>query len=87
MVAEAKYGENPVDAAALALRAMQAQAAQGASVLDAMKKDAQTSGAAAVAAAPNAGPDAGGLPPVDTAAEVKNIVDNFKKMMGGNNNG
>ena len=87
MVAEAKYGEKPMDAAALALRAMQAQAAQGASVLAAMTNDAQASGAAAVAAEPNAGPDAGGLPPINTAAEVRKIVDNYKKLMGGKNNG
>lgn len=87
MVAEAKYGEKPVDAAALALRAMQAQAAAGASVLSAMQNDAKTSGAAAVTAAPNSGPEPDAVKPVDTAAEVKNIVDNFKKMMGGKNNG
>lgn len=87
LVAEAKFGAQPLDAAGLALRAMQAQAALGASVLKQMQADASASGVAAVKAAPNDGPKGEGLEPVDAAAEVADAVKNFKMMMGGKNNG
>ena len=48
MVEEARYGETACDARELAFRAMQRSAAQGASALQAMRNDAQASGASAV---------------------------------------
>ncbi len=48
MVEEARYGETACDARELAFRAMQRSAAQGASAFQAMRNDAQASGAAAV---------------------------------------
>lgn len=55
LVEAAKYGETPSTAEQLAFQAMQQQAALGANMLGSLTRDAQASGAAAVAAAPNAG--------------------------------
>lgn len=87
LVAEAKYGEKPMDAAGLALRAMQAQAALGAQTLNNMQTDAMASGAAAVGAAANGGPEAKGMEPYDAAKEIADAVNTYKMMMGGKNNG
>lgn len=52
MVRNAKYGENPMTAEQLALKAMQAQAAIGNTVVNQLEGDAANSGAAGVAANP-----------------------------------
>lgn len=52
MVREAKYGEIPMTAEQLAFKAMQAQAAIGATVVKSLEDDAAKSGAAGVAADP-----------------------------------
>lgn len=52
MVREAKYGETPLTAEQLAFKAMQAQAAIGATVVKSLEDDAAKSGAAGVAADP-----------------------------------
>lgn len=52
MVREAKYGETPLTAEQLAFKAMQAQAAIGATVVKSLEEDAAKSGAAGVAADP-----------------------------------
>jgi len=52
MVKNAKYGENPLTAEQLALKAMQAQAAIGATVVNQLEADAKNSGAADVTGAP-----------------------------------
>ncbi len=87
LVAEAKYGAQPMDAAGLALRAMQAQAALGAQTLNNMQADATASGAAAVGAAANGGPESKGMEPYDAAKEIADAVNTYKMMMGGKNNG
>ena len=87
LVTEAKYGEKPMDAAGLALRAMQAQAALGAQTLNNMQADAMASGAAAVGAAANGGPESKGMEPYDAAKEIADAVNAYKMMMGGKNNG
>ena len=87
LVTEAKYGEKPMDAAGLALRAMQAQAALGAQALNNMQADAKASGTAAVGAAANGGPEGEGTKPVDAAKEIADAVNAYKMMMGGKNNG
>ena len=87
LVAEAKYGAQPMDAAGLALRAMQAQAALGAQTLNNMQADAMASGAAAVGAAANGGPESKGMEPYDAAKEIADAVNTYKMMMGGKNNG
>ncbi len=87
LVTEAKFGDTPLDAAGLALRAMQAQAALGAQTLNNMQTDANASGAAAVGAAANGGIEPEGLETVDAAKEVEDAVKNFNLLMGGKNNG
>lgn len=52
MVKNAKYGENPLTAEQLALKAMQAQAAIGATVVNQLEADTKNSGAADVTGAP-----------------------------------
>ena len=52
LVADAKYGEKPMNAQELAFAAMKAQAAVGAQVVNNLNTDAQNSGAAAVVATP-----------------------------------
>lgn len=52
LIADAKYGEKPMNAQELAFAAMKAQAATGAQVVANIATDAATSGAAAVAATP-----------------------------------
>ena len=52
MIADAKYGEKPMNAQELAFAAMKAQAAIGAQVVNNLNADAQNSGAAAVTATP-----------------------------------
>ena len=52
LIADAKYGEKPMNAQELAFAAMKAQAAAGAQAVANMNADAANSGAAAVAATP-----------------------------------
>lgn len=52
LIADAKYGEKPMNAQELAFAAMKAQAATGAQVIANIAADAANSGAAAVAATP-----------------------------------
>ena len=52
LIADAKYGEKPMNAQELAFAAMKAQAATGAQVVANIAADAANSGAAAVAATP-----------------------------------
>lgn len=59
LVNDAKYGENPMTAEQLALKAMQAQSAIGATMLANMADDAKASGANAVPAAPTNAADEG----------------------------
>lgn len=55
LITEAKFGESPMTAEQLAFKAMQAQAAIGATVLNDLQQDAKSSGAENVEAAPNQG--------------------------------
>lgn len=80
LIAEAKYGENACDAAQLALKAMQKQAAQGAAHLAGVKNDAAKSGAAGVTGNPNGGNSDNGD---DDKAEFDGIVNAYKSISGG----
>lgn len=82
LINDAKYGEKPLTAEQLAFKAMQAQAAIGATVLTNMTKDGAASGVEGVETTPNSGAGV-----VDEAAEVENAVNfavaNLKKMKNG----
>ena len=80
LIADAKYGENACDAAQLALKAMQKQAALGAAHLAAVTNDAAKSGAGNVAGNPNGGNSDNGN---DDAAEFAGIVNAYKTISGG----
>ena len=82
LVNSAKYGDTPLTAEQLAFKAMQAQAAIGATVLANLEKDAQASGVEGVAAAPNSGAE-GGDDPANTEVEVKGLLANYKNMKNG----
>lgn len=82
LISGAKYGEQPLTAEQLALQAVQAQAAIGAAVLKDMVEDGKDSGAAAVNAAPNAGPE-GQADPEDHAKEIADIVDFVNQIRNG----
>lgn len=76
MVREAKYGETPLTAEQLAFKAMQAQAAIGATVIKNLEDDAAKSGAAGVAADP-----AGNDPKAkeeDEEAQAVNLIAGFR---------
>lgn len=76
MVREAKYGETPLTAEQLAFKAMQAQAAIGATVVKNLEDDAAKSGAAGVAADP-----AGSDPKTkeeDEEAQAVNLIAGFR---------
>ena len=79
LIADAKYGENACDAAQLALKAMQKQAAQGTAFLNGLKNDANNSGAASVTSNPNGGNSDEG----DDKAEFDGIVNAYKSITGG----
>lgn len=81
LITGAKYGEKPLTAAELALQAMQAQAAIGATVLANMKEDAGASGTGNVAANPNGGAET--TDEVDAEKEIADTVNLFNKMNGG----
>ena len=80
LIADAKYGENACDAAQLALKAMQKQAAQGAAHLAGVKNDAANSGAGEVTGNPNGGNSDNGN---DDEAEFAGIVNAYKSISGG----
>ena len=80
LIADAKYGENACDAAQLALKAMQKQAAQGAAHLAGVKNDAANSGAGEVTGNPNGGNSDNGN---DDEAEFAGIVNAYKSLSGG----
>lgn len=80
LINSAKYKE-PLTAEQLAFKAMQAQAAIGATMLSKMEADAGASGAAAVEATPNQGPETKEEP--DAMAEIMKTVNIVKQMQGG----
>lgn len=80
LIHNAKYKE-PLTAEQLAFKAMQAQAAIGATMLSKMEADAGASGAAAVEATPNQGPE--GKEEPDAMAEIMKTVNIVKQMNGG----
>ena len=80
LIKNAKYKE-PLTAEQLAFKAMQAQAAIGATMLSKMEADAGASGASAVEATPNQGPEAKEEP--DAMAEIMKTVNIVKQMQGG----
>ena len=80
LIADAKYGENACDAAQLALKAMQKQAALGTAHLANVKNDAANSGAAEVTGNPNGGNSDNGD---DDKAEFDALVNAYKTISGG----
>ena len=80
LIADAKYGENACDAAQLALKAMQKQAALGTAHLADVKNDAANSGAAEVTGNPNGGNSDNGD---DDKAEFDALVNAYKTISGG----
>lgn len=82
LITGAKYGENPLTAEQLAFKAMQAQAAIGASVLQSMTQDSRESGAEGVSAVPNCGPEEA-VVAVDPVKEVQDAIDLYNKMKNG----
>lgn len=83
LINSAKFGDTPLTAEQLAFKAMQAQAAIGANVLNAMQEDSKASGAAAVAAAPNNGPEASAkVDEPDPKKEAEEAVKLFNMMKG-----
>ena len=80
LVNEAKYGENPMTAEQLALKAMQAQAKIGATMLNHMEADAQQSGVDGVEATPNSGAEGGAD---DAEAELSELANIYKTFKGG----
>ena len=84
LIRNAKFGETPLSAEQLAFQAMQAQAALGANMLNNMEADNKASGAAEVAANPNAGPEVKAEQPTDAKAAADEAVKLFKMMNGGN---
>ncbi len=80
LIHNAKYKE-PLTAEQLAFKAMQAQAAIGATMLSKMEADAGASGASAVEATPNQGPE--GKEEPDAMAEIMKTVNIVKQMNGG----
>jgi hypothetical protein len=83
MVRNAMYGENPMSVEAFAVSVLTQQAQIGNTMLNNLQADANASGAANVAAAPNGGAN----PVVDQATEEKAVVDDalaaYKIMYGG----
>ena len=80
LIHNAKYKET-LTAEQLAFKAMQAQAAIGATMLSKMEADAGASGASAVEATPNQGPE--GKEEPDAMAEIMKTVNIVKQMQGG----
>ncbi len=84
LIADAKFGANPLTAEQLAFKAMQAQAALGTTMVANMEADNKASGAADVVTAPNAGPEVKAEQPTDAKAAADEAVALFNKMNGGN---
>ena len=80
LIADAKYGENACDAAQLALKAMQKQAAQGTAHMAAVENDAAKSGAGEVTGNPNGGNSDNGE---DDKAEFDGFVNAYRSISGG----
>ena len=80
LIADAKFGENACTAEQLAFRAMQAQAAIGASTVAALTADGKSSGVKNVTGNPNGGNSEDGS---DDAAELAGIVAAHKTITGG----
>lgn len=83
LVNEAKFGEAAMTAEQLAFKAMQAQAAIGATVLNNLDTDANSSGATTVTATPNAGNETTVTAEAEEAAAVNMIVGNRAATKGG----
>lgn len=83
LIADAKYGKNPLTAEQLAFKAMQAQAAIGVTVLRNISEDGAESGAEDVSAVPNSGPEAENEDPIDPEKEIADAVNLFNKMKNG----
>ncbi len=77
VLAKARY-DDPVSAAELALAQMKANQAAGQQFLAGMEHDAQNSGAAAVAADPNAGYDPQGQAQAESAQKVSGLAAKLK---------
>ena len=86
LVNAAKYGDTPLTAEQLAFRAMQAQAALGATMLTQIAADSAESGAEEVAAAPNAGPETSNVEPVDEAAQIQDAIKVAQMIRNGGRN-
>ena len=84
LIRNAKFGEKPLSAEQLAFQAMQAQAALGNTMLANMAADNKASGAADVAATPNAGPEVKAEQPIDPKAAADEAVKLYNMMNGGN---
>lgn len=82
LVAAAKFGDNPMNAAQLALAAMKQQAAIGAQVLGGLAADAAASGAAAVGADPTGTPKSEAEQAAEAAKNAAALYNRIKK--GGN---
>ena len=80
LIRNAKYGEKPMNAADLALAAMQKQAAIGATVLTNMQTDANNSGTGAVAAVPAKAQEGEPDTPEAIMAQAKKDAEAFKAM-------
>lgn len=83
MINSAKYGDKPLTAEQLALQAMQAQAAIGATVLANIEQDGAESGAEGVGADPNKGPEADGVADDDAEKEIAEAVNLANMIMNG----
>ena len=83
MITNAKYGEKPLTAEQLAFKAMQAQAAIGAKILNDIEADGKASKADEVGATPNNGPEGEGGEPEDIEKEVTEAVNLFNKLRSG----
>ena len=80
LVKEAKFGANPMTAEQLALKAMQAQAAIGATVVQKLETDTLNSGAGGVSATPAPANPVDDNSPEAMAAQAKADVEAFNKM-------
>ena len=82
LVNDAKYGENPLTAEQLALKAMKAQAAIGANMLNNLDDDAAESGAEGVGAEPNSGAE-GQEEPENVEEAANKVAELYNQIKGG----
>lgn len=80
LVNDAKYGENPMTAEQLALKAMQAQAKIGANMLNSMAEDFKASNAGDVSAEPSGAEE---TEEEKELAEAKDMINIFKNIKSG----